>query len=191
MALSTSQMFIILIVGFIVYSIYKTWKLKDYIYCTFIRQDRTEINKYAKISQGKIEFDNGFYNLDVKRTTLKLVWNGIIPTWVRCLKFKFDSNKPIDPTTWNNTYDKPEDRKALNRTEAIQSLMTKQNTILSAKAGKKSMLEGLMPVILIGGLLILGYMVYQQQAKTDMLGMSINVLQEQNIKLQKSIELIK
>lgn len=187
MSLSTSQAFIVMAVFFIVYSIYSTWKLKDEVYCTFIRQDRTEINKYAKINQRKVDFDGAWYNIVPNRVTLKMVWKGIVPTWVKCLKFKWDSNMPLDPTTWNNTYDNPTDRKALNRSEAIQSLMTKQNTLLGAKGGKKTMLESLMPIIIIAGFLIMGYMVWKMQGQNDQLGFAMNTLQSQFVDLQKAL----
>jgi len=183
--ISTTQMIIGIIVFFLAYSIFNTWQMKDKIKCTFIKQDGTEEDKYAKISQNRIDFSGRWFNLNSNRVILKLVWIGVIPTWVRCLKYKFDSNMPLDPRTWNNTYDNPADRKALNRAEAIQSLMTKQKTLLGASAGKKSFLESLMPIITIGGFIILGYVVYSIMQKQDQIGLAQNVIQEMLLKMQK------
>ena len=187
MALSNSQLIIGVIVIFIGYSIFQVWSLKDKVYCTFIRRDTTEINKYEKIKSAKITFDNAYYNIVPDRVTLKLVWCGIIPTWVKCLKFKWDSNMPINPKDWNNTYDKPEDRKALNRTEAIQSLNRKQEGILTGKGGKQGMLEKLMPVLVIAGFLILGWITYQLMGKVDQTGLAMNTIQQQLLDLKKSM----
>ena len=186
-AMSTSQILIMFIVIVLVYGVYTVYTLKDKIHCTFIGEDKTTFTKFAKMKSNRIEWRGGWYNLDITRTTLKLVWVGVIPTWVRCLIYKFDSNKPLDPTTWNNGYDRPEDRKALNRSEAIQSLMAKQNTVLSVKGGKKGMLEGMMPVLMIAGFLIVGYIVYTLMGKIDLLGTQNNIIQQQMLDIMHAL----
>ena len=185
-AMSTSQILIMFIVIVLVYGVYSVYMLKDKVYCTFRTRDKTILHKTVKISAGKIIFNNAWYDIIAKRTSLRMVWMGIIPTWVRCLDFRWDSRYPLDPETFTNNADSPEDRAALDKTDDLKALMETQKTSLVKGGGKKSMLEGLMPIILVAGLLILGYMAYQQQQKTDMLGMSINVVQEQLLEIQKS-----
>jgi hypothetical protein len=186
-SLSPTQMIIFVIVFVVGFGIFQIFTLKDKIFCTFIRKDRTEINKYAKANQGRIDFDNSYYNIIPNRTTLKLVWVFIFPTWIRCLKFKFDSNMPIDPTTWNNDYDNPADRKALDKTEDLRALFETQKNTLSSKNGKKSFLEGLMPILTIAGFLIIGYLVWKQGQKSDQLGYAMNTVQSQFLDLMKAL----
>ncbi len=191
-SLSTGQVLIGFLVIILAYGIYSVYTLKDKIHCTFIREDKTIVAKFAKVKMQKIDWENKWYNLDPKRTVLKLVWMGIIPTYVRCLIFKWDSNMPLDPTTWSNAYDNPADRKALDRTENLRSLLINTKTSVGMKSNqKKGMLEGLVPIILICGFLILGYFGYQSIKKLDLIGIGQNVIQEQNIQLQKDLDLIK
>lgn len=181
-------MLVVIIIGFIGYSIYNTWSLKDKIYCTFIGQDGTQVHKYAKVKQSRIDWNGSWYNLNPGRITLKLVWMGIIPTWVRCLIFKWDSNMPLDPKTWNNDYDNPRDRKALNRTEDLQSLMLNNKKSLINAGGKKSPLEQFLPIIMIIGIVGLGLLVYQQKTMIDKLGNGQNYIEQQVDGLQRTID---
>lgn len=179
MALSSSQMIIAVVILFVAFGIYQSYSLKDKVYCTFIRRDRTEINKYAKIKQGRIDFDNSWYNIDPRRVTLKLVWCGIIPTHVKCLRYKFDSNMPLDPTNWNNDYDNPQDRKALDKTEDLTAFLTANKQSIAKAPGKKSFLESLLPVLTIGGFVILGYFIVTMTKKIDLLGAGQNFIEGQ------------
>lgn len=187
-ALSTMQVFIIMGLIVLGFSIYQAMGLQNKISCTFIRKDRTEIHKFAKVTQGRVDFDNAYYNIVPDRVTLKRVWCGIIPTYVKCAKWKWDSNMPIDPATWNNDYDNPADRKALDKTEDLRALLETQKSALVGKSGgKKSMLENLMPIIMIGGLVIIGYFVYTMKNNQDMLGMQSNVIQQQMLDIMKAL----
>jgi hypothetical protein len=96
---------------------------------------------------------------------------------------------PIDPTTWNNDYDNPADRKALDKTDDLRSLLETQKTTLQGKGagGKKGMLESLMPILMIAGLLIIGYLCWKMQGQNDKLGYALNVLQQQFVDLQKAL----
>jgi hypothetical protein len=156
---------------------------KDKIYCTFRRRDKTLVEKWAKSSRGLIDFEGGWYRVIPKRCML-MFWNkgihGFIPIWVRRLDYRYDSNMPIDPETFNAAYDNPADQKALDRTEDLTSLLRTQERVIGKQ--KQSGLSGWLPIIVILGFIVVGYMVYMQQQKTDMLGQAINVLQEMMMK---------
>jgi len=138
-ALSTSQLIIGFIVIIVIYGIFQIYTLKDKLQCTFIRKDRTEITKLVKMNQGRVIFDNAFYNIVPNRTILKMMWIFIFPTWIRCSIWKWDSNMPIDPTTWSNDYDNPADRKALDKTEDLMALQkTQETSLIKGGGGKKS-----------------------------------------------------
>jgi hypothetical protein len=172
-----------LVVAFVVifYASYSAHKLKDQIWCTFRRRDKTRIEKWGKVKYGRIEFDGGWYYLNTKRTTIKMVTSGIhqiMPIWVRCLDFRFDSNQPLDPDNFNADYDNPNDRKALDKSEDLTALMVSQANSLGGNK-KQGLLEKIFPIIVIAGFCILGYFVYSTMQKTDAVGYGMNVIQTQ------------
>lgn len=191
-SLSTTQIIIVFLVLILGYGIFSVYMLKDKVYCTFRRKDRVVINKVVNIKSGRVVFSNCWYDLDPRRTTQKIVWMGIIPTWVRCLDFREDSRYPLDPETFNNDADSPSDRAALDMTDDLRALLETQKIAMNQKgSGKKGMLESLMPIILVAGILIVGYMCYQINSRVDKVGLATNVTQEQLINIQKSIDEIK
>ncbi len=187
-ALTAPQFLIFFVVIIIGYGIYSVYMLKDKVHCTFRTRDKTVLHKTVKINAGKIVFCGAWYDLDVKRTTLRLIWQGIIPTWVRCLDYRWNSRYPLDPETFTNTADNPEDRAALDKTDDLKALMETQKSSLVKGTQKKGMLESLMPIILIAGFLIVGYLVYQLQGNVTQIGIQGNVTQQQLIDLQKTVD---
>jgi hypothetical protein len=172
---------VVMLIIIVFYASYSAHKLKDQIWCTFRRKDKTRIEKWGKVKFGRIEFDGGWYYLNTKRTTIKMVTSGIhqiIPIWVRCLDFKYDSNQPLDPDTFNADYDNPNDRKALDKSEDLSALMTSQAHSLAGKQ-KQGLFDKLFPIIVIAGFCILGYFVYSNMQKTDAVGYGMNVVQTQ------------
>jgi hypothetical protein len=191
-SLSTTQIIIVFLVLILGYGIFSVYMLKDKVYCTFRRKDRVVINKVVNIKSGRVVFSNCWYDLDPRRTTQKIVWMGIIPTWVRCLDFREDSRYPLDPETFNNDADSPSDRAALDMTDDLRALLETQKIAMNQKgSGKKGMLESLMPIIMICGFLIIGYFVYKEQAMVNSIGMQGNVTQSQIQDLQKTIDEMK
>ncbi len=182
MNLDIQTMMLIILMFIVGYAAYSANKLKSQIWCSFRRADKTKIEKWAKavdIYRREIKFDGGWYNIKIRRVTLMLWTKGIhslIPIWVRSLDFRYDSNMPIDPDTGDAGYDDPLERRALDKSDDLAALMETQSKSLGS-AKKKSALESYMPIIVILGFLISGYMIYNLQGKVDMLGQAINVLQ--------------
>ena len=162
-------------------SVFKGLSLRNQIFCTYRRRDKTKLKKWGKAIEGyRINFDNGWYYIDIKRCVLEFRWVGILPIWVRTLDFRFDSPMPLDPETFNNDWQTPEARKALDKTEDVKALNEGSKKAL-APAGKVAGAfgGGLMPILMIGGLLITLYFVYQLSGKIDMVGQAMNVIQTQ------------
>lgn len=165
------------LIGLIGYASYSAYKLKDQIWCSFRRRDRTKIEKFASQRQAKIDFDNGWYWVRPERTTLILWTKGIhqiIPIWVRSLDYRWDSSLPLDPQDFTNKWDSPEARKALDKTLDIQALQAGNTQALSGAKVKKSLLEAYMPIIVIIGFIGLGYLMWNQQ---EILGRGQNAIQ--------------
>lgn len=179
LALSSSQLILGCVIIFIGFSIYQIYSLKDKIHCTFIKEDRTTIERIVKAKAGRIVFDGGWYKLDINRTTQKLKWIGIFPTWMRCLIYRFDSPVPLDPADWHNDF-KPEDRKALDRSDDIRALVEKSSGFnVKGGSNKKTFLESITPILTIAGFLILGYLIWKMQGNIDMLGNGQNYIESQ------------
>lgn len=180
MSLNLQTMLLVVLGLTVVYAGYSAHMLKDRIYCTFRRKDKTRIEKWAKANQSRIDFDNGWYYLNPRRTTLTLVTKGIhaiIPIWARCLDFRHDSSQALDPDTFTNAWESPEARKALNKEEDIRAYQQGNLQAIQGKQ-KKGMLEQFMPLLVVVGFLIVGYMVWTLTKKTDQLGLGLNVLQQ-------------
>ena len=180
MNLGTETIFIVIAIALIGYAAYSTHQIKNKIYCTFIRADNTRIDKWCKKSQRRIEFDGGWYYIVPSRVILidydKGIF-GLFPTKVASLLFRWNSSQPLDPKTFDNTYEKPEYRKQLNKEEDIRAFSEgSRQTLISQK--RKNMLEGYLPIILIVGFLIIGYFVWQQRSMIDQLGLAMNTIQE-------------
>lgn len=179
MTFNTTTMLALLAILAVVYVSYTMQKLKTRIHCTFIRADKTKIEKWVKATQRRIAFDGGWYYVVPKRIILA-VWDkgifSLFPTKVQSLIFKWDDPNPLDPETFNNTWETPETRANLNKEEDIRAYAHGNMTATGKQ--KKGMLEGLMPILTIAGFVIVGYVLYIIMKKQDMLGNAINVLQE-------------
>ena len=175
-----STLLIMLLLFIVIYSSYSAHSLKDKIRCTFRRRDRTRLERFAKAKQKRIDFDNGWYYINPKYTTLSLWSQGvhaIIPTWIRVLDFRHDSPEALNPDTFTNSWESPEARKALNKEEDIRAYSA-GNVASLAKSKPQGMLDRFFPIIVIGAVCAIGYMLYSLSGKVDMLGQAVNTLQK-------------
>ncbi len=162
------------IVFYLTYTAYD-WKKK--IWCSFRRADRTKIEKWAKVSEKRIEFDGGWYHVEPSRATL--MWKmvlGFFPMPARSLDFRHDSPRALSPDDFSNDFT-PEARKQMDTADEVRGMSEGHMKALGSKK-KGGLLSDYMPIILVVGLLVLGFMMYQQQKRMDMLGQAINVLQQ-------------
>jgi len=180
MALSPTSLIILLIFMFIVYTSVSVMGLKLKTHCTFIRPDKTRIEKMIKAKQRRVEFDGGWYYVIPNRIILKVMDSGIyklFPTKVSSLIYKWDSPVPLDPNTFQNSWETPEARKALNKEEDIRAYSA-GNVASLAKSKPQGMLDRFFPIIVIGAVCVIGYMLYSLSGKVDMLGQAVNTLQK-------------
>jgi hypothetical protein len=167
-------MFALLLI--IVYQSYTTYAYKDKIFCTFRRRDKTKIEKWVKSAQGRIAFDNGWYDVDPARTVLQLKWMPL-PIWIRTLDFRHDSSLALHPDTFDNTLT-PEGRKQMNITDDLRALEQGNQSSLAPGKLQQGMLSKWLPIIVIVGFVIIGYFVFSQQKKLDMLGAGQNFIEQ-------------
>ncbi len=163
---------LLLLVGWQVYSVYS---VKERIWCTFRRRDRTKIEKWARKDQRRIVFDGGWYHVEPDRTTLMIKWNPL-PMWVRSLDFRWDSSRALHPDTFKNEFS-PEERKQLDTSDEIRAFDEGGIRAMNTGRQKKGMLDTLFPIIVIVGMVAIGYMLWTTQKRLDMIGQATNVIQ--------------
>lgn len=175
--MNTNTILIFIFLLLVVYANYSARIKSHQIYCTFRRRDRTKLEKWAKDTQGVIMFDKGWYDVEPQSTVLKLFTGGIhslFPIWIRCLDYRFDSPKPLNDK-FENVYT-PEQREQLSIADDVRQFGEGNAQALSGKV-KQGLLERLMPIIVIGGFAIVGFLIYRMQQNVDMLGNGQNVIE--------------
>lgn len=151
--------FLVLVIGIYWYSI---TKFKGKVLCTFRSANKTKQEKLVKLNSKYVIFAGGKYNVNPRRVTTFWYNKGIhqfFPIPIPTLDFRFDSPNPLDPETFENTWDTPESREAAAQEDNYRAF----NKGLETQLGKKSRFpEWLFPAIMIGAILVVGYLVYQQ-----------------------------
>ena len=180
MGIDTTTVFVVFLFMIFIYASYQTRAIKDKTHCTFIRPDTSKIYKWIKAKQRRVEFDGGWYYINPKRRILENIDKGIhllFPTKATAFIFRWDSSQPLDPTTFENNWETPEARLALNKEEDIRAYSAGNVQAISSK-GKQGMLERLMPILMLVSVIIIGYMAYSMTKRMDMLGNAMNVIQQ-------------
>ena len=166
---------VVLLAGLNIYSQY-AWRGK--LLCLFRRSNRTVIEKKISVSSKYVIFDGGKYRVNPKRIDLMWYTRGIhqiFPMFVPFLEYKWDTDQPLDPTTFLNTWDTPEARQALNQEDNIKSL----DRAAAAQSGKKeSSFQRLLPWITIGIVIVVAYLVYQMSNNMGVLQQQIQALMQ-------------
>lgn len=171
-----TNILVFFLLGVVLFQVYEVFDKRNKIWCGFRRRDRTKIEKWAKDNQGRIDFDGGWYHVEPNRAMLMMKWLPL-PMYVRCLDFRFDSSRALHPDTFDNVYT-PEERKRLDASDDIAAYEKGGQEALSIKSKKGIM--GTLPLIIgLIAVVIIGYMLYTQQHKIDMLGAGQNMIQGQ------------
>ena len=183
--MSVQQFLIVVIAVGVFYAAYTSHRAKNKVYCTFTRRDKTTGHKWAKAKNGeRIEFAGGWYYIDMECVTTEALdsgFNMIFPTMVRRLFFRCGNKYPLNPKTGKDDWETPEARKNLNKREDIEALELGSRKALGA--GKVSMFGGgLLPIILIVGLIAVIYFIFQMRGQIDQIGNALNVLQQMMMK---------
>jgi hypothetical protein len=132
---------------------YSLWSLQGRIKCQFHRKDRTVIEKTIKVKDKQVWFDNGCYQINPKRFSIKWfkLWS-VFPYPMLFQEWKWDTDQPIDPSTFKNSWDSPEARNAADSEKDWRNM----NGGLDAQSGaiKQTGLMKWLPFITIGVLVI-------------------------------------
>lgn len=187
MGLDATTVFIVIVAVIVGYNVYSLNQVKNKVHCYFITPQLTLIKKWIKSMQRRVEFMGGWYYVHPKRVIGEDMSSGIhafFPTKASALIFKWDSTQALDPRTFSNDYEKPEDRAGLDATEDIRGYSAGNVQAIAAK-GKQTLLERLQPILIVVVVVIVGYMMYSMTKRMDMLGQALNVIQQQLMNIGK------
>ena len=186
--ITSSQLFTYLPWLVLGYFVYIAYTYQNRIWCTFRRYDKSKKGKWANARNkdgtwGDVEFEGGLYHVEPARTVLgHRMLLGFMPFPVRESDYVQGSARALDPANFNNSFS-AEERKQLDRTDDLKGLMVANRESTKGAAGKKGMLETYLPFIMIAGFAIIGYFVYSQGHKMDMLGAGQNLLEAEVAKI--------
>lgn len=177
-------LFLVIILG----AAYSSYDKRKKLLCTFRKKDNGYEQKWVKIKDDSVEFDGKLYDVMPDRTYSRLwtggFFNAIIPIFVKCSDYRWDSRRPLDPKTFTNSWeDNPTVRSYLNKQQAIADWV--RGSRQSMGMGKQTLLQRYYPFIMVCGLILIGYLVIQVKNNQDQLGAAVNYLQEQMSRIGK------
>ena len=159
---------------------YELFMVNTRIRCIFTGRDKKIKKKWAKPTNGeRIEFNNGWYYVVTHCITYDTALFGLLP--VAVLNFTWRNKYPIDPATGDVATETPEMRKNLDKREDIQAY-NEGGRVAIGKTKVGFMGGGILPIILVVGVVASVYFIFQMRGQIDMLGQAINVLQEMIMK---------
>ena len=174
---STSFIIILLVLLGIFY--YSQARLQGKLFCTFHRGNLTKVEKFVPLHSKHVAFKErrrgevGYY--EVRTSCIELIKytrgvNKLFPAWVPSIEFRSDTPNPIDPRTGKPTWHTPEFRAAAYQEHDYKAFARAQ----AQQAGiKVNPIERYLPLVLLGGLIIVGYLVYQMAGDIAYLGQEL------------------
>jgi hypothetical protein len=195
MPLNTTSLLLYFLASVLIYLTYIAHNIKNKIWCSYRRPDRTKIERWVAIGKdgrwSDVEFDGGWYHVEPSRTVLMWkVFLGFFPMPIRCLDFRHDSARALDPSTFQNSID-AQMRKDLDKTDELRAIFkASSEQAANIKKRRGGMFEGYTPIILLIGFVVLGWFMYQMIGKLDMIGNGQNLVESQLNVLQQMIQSI-
>lgn len=165
--MSAGTFFVVAIVLLVGYVFFEQIQKKNQVYCSFRRPNRTKIEKWVKLHSKYVIFEGGKYRVNPKKITL-LWWNrGILGMfgvgfWVPSLDYRWDTDQPLDPDTFETTWDTPEVRNMLGSEEDYKDFA---KGAPPAGAKKEGVFQRFLPWIMLAILLVLALWIYQMQGQ--------------------------
>lgn len=162
---NTMLAFVIIVAVILVMFLISQRKFKNKMLCEFIRPSKQKIEAWVPMHVKYVTFDQGKYGVQqyiINPRALMHQWyargiNKFFPVLIPTLLFRWDTPFPIDPETFEPTVLSP---------EALEAAWQEHNHIAFAKANaaatglKKNMIEKFAPLVIIGLLVIVGYLVW-------------------------------
>ena len=178
----------------VTYASWRTRKVQGQIYCTLRRADNSVVTGWANWSQNKIALKTGtksigWFIVNQQKVQDK-IWNEgfpffLFPTRGAWLDFSYTSSEPLDPKTFANDWPSPNARALLDKTNDIQAY--NEGNRKSLGNAKKTPLEQWMPMLTLGGFLVLGYFIWEIFSRVQQVGSGNNAIYNQIAELQRLV----
>ncbi len=144
---------------------YSQTKFKDKMLCYFLRPNRQRVKKWVPLYSNYVIFDRGKYGIQRYRVDpecIILEWwksgiNMFFPTLVPTLDFRWDSPNPSNPKTSQSSWHTPEVEAAAYQGQSYVGLA---KAMAQQAGGKRNKLMELIPLIVLGLVIIVGFVVY-------------------------------
>lgn len=158
----------------LLYTWYSLFNLQGKIHCQFHTKERTIEDRIIKVKDKVVRFKSGTYQVNPKRFSIrwKKLWS-ILPFPILFLEYKWDTDQPIDPATFKNTWDSPEARNAANSENDWRGF---NKGVESGGNKKQGMLEKWLPWITLAVVVIVIFFVYQMNGKMGIIEQQIQNL---------------
>ena len=163
--LDTKTLAIVFLLAIIFMLWFSLKSLEGKIKCQFHRKDRTVIDRTIKITDKEVRFDKGTYQINPRRFSIKWIKVlSIFPLPMLFQEWKWDTDQPLDPSTFKNNPDSPEAMQASSSEKDWKNF----NYEGSEKSGvKESGLMKYLPFITLGAVVILGVFMYMKFGDMD------------------------
>jgi hypothetical protein len=173
--LSTSNLLMVIPWLLLLMTWYSLWGLKGKIKCQFRRKDGTTETKTLPMKGGYVYYNGGRYEINRRRIDIHWakLW-GLLPFPMPFLEWKWDTDQPLDPKTFKNSWDSPEARNASDSEKDWRSFNQGWDSQTGSK--KSSGFERWIPWIALGAIVIVGFLVYQLSGKLGVIEQQIQSL---------------
>jgi hypothetical protein len=165
---------------------YSQTSMRNKIQVLFIRPNKTLVSRLVKLSAKYVIIDGYKYSIDPKRIMLRWVATGInqlFPTWLPTVIVKWDTDVPLDPETFENTW---RDGDMMNMASSQEDYRDFAKGMESQVGGKKGILDKYLALIVIAGFIILGFVLYKVMGDQASIGNQISqmhqILNQQQVK---------
>lgn len=154
---------------------YNLWQLQGKIKCMFRQPDGSVVYKTLPMKGDWVYYKNVPYHINRKRIDINWfkMW-GILTLPIPLLEWKWDSEEPLDPTTFRNTWDTPDARGMADSKKDWQSMNEGIDQQVGAR--KAGGFERWLPFVAIGATLIVGFLVWQISGKMGIIEQQIQSL---------------
>jgi hypothetical protein len=156
---------IVVVIFFVAMFFYDMARKKNKIYCTFRTPQKTREEKFVSAKSKYVIWRGGRYKINPKKITTTWWDRGLLGAlkigyWVQTLDFTWWTDQPLDPDNFEVTWDTPEVRNMLSSEEDYLDF-AKHAAPTSGK--KESGLQRMLPWIMLGVVVILGYLIFQMR----------------------------
>ena len=158
----------IMAIVLVVMAWYSTNSKRNKILCLYTGKDKTDEEKWISVDKGFVIFRGRKFDIISRRITSFWLTRGInwlFPTKVNCLKYSWYSRFPHNPDNYEDVWETPETRAAIDTSELVKSYF-RTSTPTSVKPS--SMVSQYLPWVSIVLVVLVGFWLYSNMQTLGM-----------------------